>query len=476
MPRRFIRTIAWALTVLVLALITIVATLRLGSLLAAAVRDPARWYGGLGLAFIAAYIVGSAALILAAWIVGSRSARGFWLQPVLVVALAVGVRAALAIAFDAPLAGENGVIHAQALGVLDDASCCFSHRPMGYPLSLAGAYAMFGIGPGAIEALNIACATVTTWLVFDIGRVVWDRRVGLVAATMYAVVPSQVLLILPPLTEPLYITAITGMVRIALMRAPPLLLTAALIGLSIAAAQYVRATATSLLAPVLLLPILLGEGIRRWTLRAGITVTAFVVGMAPVIWFNLQTHGDLSVSTSAYAGWSVYVGANTKAAGRFNSEDSEFFATLPGESAWERSEIAGQLGIRRILDDPGGYLMMQPRKFAVLWGDESYAGSYAFSPAGPATTSLTEIAWLLSQLFYVPILMLALLALAIGRASLQPGVLLIGMIVSLVAATHVFLEVHSRYHAYLLPLLVLLAAGGTDAAARFWLHRRDSSA
>ena len=71
---------------------------------------------------------------------------------------------------DAPLYGENGIVHEQALGILDGA-CCFSHRPWATRMMLAGAYAVLGQGPGTIEALNFSFAAVTTWLVWDIGRV-----------------------------------------------------------------------------------------------------------------------------------------------------------------------------------------------------------------------------------------------------------------------------------------------------------------
>jgi hypothetical protein len=42
----------------------------------------------------------------------------------------------------------------------------------------------------------------------------------------------------------------------------------------------------------------------------------------------------------------------------------------------------------------------------------------------------------------------------------RPAVLLIGLIVTLVAFTHLALEVHGRYHSYLVPLLCVLAAAG----------------
>lgn len=77
---------------------------------------------------------------------------------------------------DAPLAGENRIIHEQALAILNGGSCCFGHRPMGYPLALAAAYSLLGVGPVAIEGLNTLLGGATTWLVFDIGRVAWTGR------------------------------------------------------------------------------------------------------------------------------------------------------------------------------------------------------------------------------------------------------------------------------------------------------------
>lgn len=453
-----LRTSAWAVGSLVFALITAVATLRLAMLLVARVEH---------LPFAAGYLVVSMSLIVGGWTLARRPLRPGWLLPGSIVVLAIGVRILVAIAFDAPLSAENAVIHRQAVGVLEgQANCCFSHRPMGYPLALAGMYSLLGVGSAAIETLNIACAAVTTWLVFDIARIGWTRSVGVLAAGTYAVVPSQILLTLPPLTEPLYTVAVTGVVRLAIGRDARPLLAAAIVGLAVAGAQYVRATATSLMAPLVVFPFLVGETLRRSAAQAVILVATFGVAMLPVVSFNLATHGDLSVSTSAYGGWSVYVGANQDSGGRFNREDSALFASLPGTSAWERSERAGVLGVKRIADDPVGFVAMQPRKFATLFRDESYAGLMAFAPAGPIAPVEAEVAELVGQIFYAPVVALGLVAFALERRNPRPVVLLIGMIVALVAATHVFLEVHGRYHAYLLPLLVILAAGGVDALVR----------
>lgn len=461
-PLRSLRTVAWATGLLTLTLITAVATLRLGMLVAGRAEH---------LPFVALYLATSTSLGIGIWMVACRPSPQ-WVLPASIVALAIGVRVLTATAFDAPLAGENAAIHQQAMDILSgQTNCCFGHRPMGYPLALAGMYSLFGVGHTAIEILNIACGAVTTWLVFDIGRVGWSRSVGGIAAGTYALVPSQILLTLPPLTEPLYAVTVTGAVRLAVARGARPLRTAAFVGLAVAVAQYVRATAVALLVPILVLPVLAGDSARRVLQKAALVVAAFGIAMLPVLSFNLTSHGDLSVSTSAYGGWSLYVGANQESGGRFNPEDSAVFASLPGSSAWERSERAGELGIDRITGDPAGFLGMQPRKFATLFRDESYAGLMAFAPAGSVAPVEAEVAELAGQVFYVPIVALATVAYAQERRNPRPVVLLIGMIVALVAATHVFLEVHSRYHAYLVPLLVVLAASGADAAFRMIRER-----
>jgi 4-amino-4-deoxy-L-arabinose transferase-like glycosyltransferase len=371
---------------------------------------------------------------------------------------------------DAPLYGENAIVHAQALGILDGA-CCFSHRPLGYPIVLAGAYAVLGEGPVAIEVLNVVFAAVTAWLVWDIGRVSWGRRVAAVAATAYAVAPSQVLMALVPLTEPMFTMLVAGAVRAGIaLRHRPMLVAGIACAVLLAAGQYVRATAVSLLIPVALLPWLAGWPLRRALQRAGLIGGLLVVLLLPVVAYNLRVHGDLSLSTSAYAGWSLYVGANREHGGQWNAEDAARLAGFPGDTWWDRSEYAGSLALDRVMESPAGSLALLPTKFGTQWNNETYAASYALRAR--AITRDVEVGWLVSQLFWAPLAILAAVGMYAGRRDPRPATLLIGMTITLVAVTHLALEVHSRYHAYLVPLFCLLAAAGVQALHRWWRGRR----
>ncbi|MDQ3689949.1 MAG: glycosyltransferase family 39 protein [Chloroflexota bacterium] len=462
---RYATTGVWAASALILGLLTVAALRASIEPLGTVFAGPP----GTGLILVGVYALIALGLIVTARSAAVKARIPSFGLPLAIVGLTILVRVALAAVADAPLVGENRVIHEQALAVIDGV-CCFSHRPPGYPVALAGAYAVFGVGPAAIEILNICFAALTAWLVWDIGRTAWGRPVGAVAATTYAVIPSQVLLTLVPLTEPMYTVLVAGAVRagIALERRPMVLVAVVCAGL-LAASQYVRATAASLVAPLALLPWLVGWSTGRTALRAALIVVVFLVLLLPVVAFNLRAHGDPSISTSAYGGWSLYVGANREHGGGWNAEDAARLAAFPGSSWWERSEYAGSLALDRMLEDPVASLQLLPRKFSTLWGDEKYAAQYALS-SGSDTHGI-YLGWLASQLFWAPLVALATLGMLAERHRPRSASLLIGMTVTVVAVTHLLLEVHGRYHASVVPLLCVLAAVGADALAARWRAR-----
>lgn len=462
------RAAVWWIAMIALGMIALVALDRTAHLLAPLLSGDVRPWGRSGIALVGAYVIVALAVTWAVWRIARSSRVGSIGLVVGLVALTVAVRAAMALVADAPIYGENRIIHSQALAVLDGA-CCFSHRPMGYPIMLAGAYAVLGIGPSAVEALNLGFAAITAWLVWGIAHAGWGRPTAAVATAIFALTPSQLILVLVPLTEPLYTMVVVAVVRLATAAGSASFWIAALTGVAIAIGQYVRATAIALLAPVLLLPILDGAPARAWITR-GLTTLAVGFGLLlPVAAYNLEAHGDLSFSTSAYGGWSLFVGANREHDGRWNAEDAARFATFPGDSAWERSEYAGSLADDRVLEDPAGALALLPRKFEVMWASEDYAAAYALAD-GPATREI-RVWWLASQLGYSALVLLATVGMFTERMRPRPATLLIGMIVALVAVTHLAVEVHGRYHAYLVPLLGILAGVGLTTVAAAWGRR-----
>jgi hypothetical protein len=446
-----ISALIWTLGLLVVGLIAIQACwallLRLRQV---AIHYPGA-AGQSGLALSVLGVVASTVAVYAVARVGGRSTRTGFLVG---MGLLIGLRLIAILLIDAPQQNDPLFQNELALGVLNG-QCCFSHRPMGYPIALGLTYAAFGTQIAVAELLNLVFAAATGALVYAIVRRAWGTMQAAGALALYAVIPSQILLTPVTLSETMYGLLLTATVWAALRPltrpwiAPAI--AAALLGLS----QYVRPTSMALLPALLVVPVLTHAGPRRILTHAAVTIAVFVAVLLPVVGFNLRAHNDLSLSTSAYAGWSLYVGTNQKFDGQWNREDAARLARFPGNSTWDKSEVAGREGIKRIIDDPAGFAALVVRKFNVLWGNEDYGADYAIGSTfnGRVKPSLR----LLSHVLYVGVLLLTLLALWTDRKRRPTAAAVIGVMVVTVAAVHVFVEVTGRYHAYLIPLLCVLA-------------------
>ena len=161
----------------------------------------------------------------------------------------------------------------------------------------------------------------------------------------------------------------------------------------------------------------------------------------------------------------MYVGLNADSGGQWNSVDAAALAGFPGDSWWDRSAYAGSLALDRALADPGRTLELMPTKFVTMWGDESYAPDYAF--ARIQQPRVIEVGRGLAQAFWVVLCLLAAIGVLVERHRPRPATLVIGTTIASIALIHLVLEVHGRYHSYLLPLFCLLAAAGGE-----WLIRR----
>jgi 4-amino-4-deoxy-L-arabinose transferase-like glycosyltransferase len=448
---RRISALVWTVGLFVVGLIAIQASLalllRLRQIAIHFPGDAGR--SGLALTFLG--VVASAVAIYAVARLGRRSNLTAF---VVGMALLIGLRLVAILLIDAPQHNDPLFQNQLALGVLKG-QCCFSHRPMGYPIALGVAYAAFGTHIAVAEILNLAFATATGALLYDLVRREWGAAPAAGALAIYAVMPSQILLTPVTLSETMYGFVLTATVWAALMPRARRWIAAATAGILLGLSQYVRPTSMALLPALLLVPVLGGTGLRRILTYAALTIAVFVAVLLPVLEFNLRAHNDLSLSTSAYAGWSLYVGTNQKFDGQWNREDAARLAKFPGDSTWDRSEVAGREGIKRIIDDPAGFAALVVRKFNVLWGNENYGPDYAIGPTfnGRVKPSLR----LLSHVLYIGLLLLTLLALVTDRDRRPTTASVILVMVVTVVAVHVFVEVTGRYHAYVIPLLCALA-------------------
>jgi len=416
---------------------------------------------GLSLALVT---VGAGLAILAAAArLADRGRDGERIALIVGISLLVGVRLAVAAVQDGVPGGEMQFYHELAVGVRQGA-CCFSDRPMGYPILLAGAYGLLGPGVVATETLNTVLAAMAGIALFVLVRGAYGPRAASLALVMYAIWPASVLMTVVRLPE----TAYDGLVvlgALTAIQARPGWRGSALTGAILGIAQYFRPSTPLLLLAYLLARIWPMAALRRaLALGALPLVATFMLVLAPVIDHNLREHGEASISTSAWGGWSLYVGTNAASGGEWTRADVRRIQALGAVDPWSRSRIAGPLGVRRILDDPPRFGRLALRKFNTLWATEEYGVQYGMDRRLPELPEATFPA-LVSQIFYVGVVVAATLALYRSRKRLdQLAVLAIGT-AFIVTAMHTFLEVRDRYHSYVVPLVIALAAGGLSGHA-----------
>lgn len=395
--------------------------------------------------------------------------RGEIVALVLGMGLTVALRGGLAIALDSPLTGEAILYDEMAQGVIDG-QCCFADRPTGYPILLAGAYALVGRGAFAGELLNLVAAVVGAVVLYGLVRAILGPRAASIALVLHAVWPAGILLSNARFTETVYVAGLLLSIAAAVVTRPGAA-GSALSGGLLALGQYIRPT-TLVLAPAILLGRLWPSTRPRPAILAGLApfVLAGVVVLLPVLDHNLRTHGEASPLTSTFGGWSLYVGTNQSSGGRWNRADWERLPNLSPGDLWEDSRVAGRLGIERIRENVPGFVRLAARKFHTTWAAEDYGVQYAFTRrAGrPEFTFLN----LTGQAFYAIVTALAAAGLYLGRKRLDRLSALVVAVTLITVLTHVFVEARDRYHAYLVPFFICLAAGGLAS----WLDRRRLAA
>jgi hypothetical protein len=235
----------------------------------------------------------------------------------------------------------------------------------------------------------------------------------------------------------------------------------ALGGVILGLSQYLRPT-TFVMLPAFILARAWGN--HRWRRAVAETTAplllAFLLVLVPIMTWHVSTRGVLDISTSAYGGSSLYHGTNVSSGGRWSAEASRELTELAGDEQWERARVGQQLAIGRIRDDPLGTIVLAIRKQDTLWGRESYGIRYgirrelATHPTAPRAVLPT----LASGGFYAALLSLTALGMYVRRRQTDALTALIVAATITMSLMHGLVEVRDRYHAYLVPLLMPIAA------------------
>lgn len=388
------------------------------------------------------------------------------------------IRIAISILIDASLHGEPGTYNSHAKHIVNGICCLWDrpiNRPPGYSFLLAAAFWVGGISARTAEWLNILMALATGLLVFDLGRRLYGIRVGTVALLLYALWPAGALMIavrIPHTSYELAIIAATWAVVVPQPGWRGSALGGAILGLS----QYLRPTTLVLVPFYIVARVWHGERWRRIVTGAALPlVAAYLLVLVPIMAWNLSTRGVPDITTSAHGGNSLFYGTDPASGGRWSKAASDVLDELAGSDTWERSRVAQQLALDRIRADPLGVVALAIRKQGILWGSENYGVQYALGrrladrPFLPRST----VPSLASGAFWVLILAATAAGLYLRRQRTDALGGLLVMTVLAISVAHGFLETRDRYHSYVVPLMLPIAALAMTALVDRFFSRRD---
>lgn len=351
--------------------------------------------------------------------------------------------------------------------------------PTGYPMLAGLFFRIFGANVMVGELINLAASTVTGLLIYRLAADLWGPRAGGLALCLYAVSIAQLLMITVFCTElvfaALILAAVLVTLRAAGSRGRTGLLLAALSGVTLGLAQYVRVDAEVLLPAFLLMPLLRRLPARRAVALAAVSLAAFLVVLGPVVAWNRTTYGTWSFSTSNYGGWSLLVGTDPGNTGQWNAADQALVTAGPTTRAFNDQLFS--LAIDRLRARPDVIPGLVAGKLIPMWGNENYAAVWTLDQADPGVAGARSAIAISSQIMYVVILAAAAAAIWSQRKRRPEFATAFILVVGATALAHAFLEVQPRYHFYVEPMLCILAAGwlatrfgseraGADTAAR----------
>lgn len=398
--------------------------------------------------------VAAAAAALARW--APRERASLLIVPAL-LGLHVGLRVLAVAIAPAPVVSDWARYHDLALEILASGPR-LDVVPTGFPMLLAVAYGVGGADPGTGQLLQLVIGAAIGATVYVLAATAWDHRIAAVGLLLVAVAPSQILLGTVLASEPLYTLLLLLAVLVALRM--PRASAAVGAGLLLGASQYVRSTSLALVPVVAALGWWWGDGARpRWQAPA-ILVATFLAVLVPVMAWNLAEVGAPTLSSSRVQNFSLLVGLNQEADGRFNLADFEAVGSEYGTPSSEA--IAGRLAAERLRSDPVGSIGLALRK-ARAWGDEDYGSFWAFGVADDRSVT-SGVTVLLSQAWWAVVTLLAAAAIAFTTGNRLTQVTVLAIVA--IGLVHLVLEAQGRYHAYVVPLVAILAAAAIGGRLR----------
>jgi 4-amino-4-deoxy-L-arabinose transferase-like glycosyltransferase len=343
-----------------------------------------------------------------------------------------------------------------------------SIRPPLYPALVAGVWAI--AGPGNLQAVRLAqvvLALLTTALIFQLGRQVFDSTVGRWAAAAFWLYPSLIFFNFTILTETLFTFLLVAFVwlTVTLVQTPRAWI-ALLSGMTLGLAALTRSVLWPV--PLILCPLialLIRAPVKAKLLLPALVLVGYVVAVAPWAVRNTRLQGVVTI-VDTMGGLNLRMGNY-----EYTPDDRMWSAVgIEGEQSWsyelarehpgqrltegQKDKWAQRKAVEYMLANPGNTARRSLIKFADFWGlEREFAAGVQEGVYQPPRS----LGILIAAMIVVTYAGLAILGAAgIWLAAPEWRVHVVMLLPLLViTGIHTLAFGHSRYHLPLVPILAL---------------------
>lgn len=358
-----------------------------------------------------------------------------------------------------------------------------AYRPIGYPLVVAGLYKVFGGSLLAAQLLNVLLGAATAVAAYAVGRLAFDRRVGVAAGLLTAAFPSHVLfssLLMTEVTATLLLAATVWLALAWTMGGRPSTNRLLLLGVAVGAATLVR-------PEMLVLPLAFAAvwwstagSWRVVALRLGLTAAGATLLLAPWLARNAVQMGSPVLTTGM--GDAFLQGHHEGADGRPDlfvvaAFQSSYHGLGNAEREVRVSRDATREALEFALSHPLDELRLVGQRLYYLYASDEAGISWTQSNRPVLGVTAEDRLLVLCSVYYFAVLGSAVLGAPFWFAPRQPRRLLLVAVIGVHALVFALLfSGHDRYHLPLLPVFSVLAAAAWVRVLDWWrMGRPDAS-
>ncbi len=353
---------------------------------------------------------------------------------------------------------------------------------MSFGLVLAGLYSVFGTGLMVAKIFNVILSVALVLIVYAGAKMLYGNKAARISGFLLAFWPADIMYTSVIASEHLFLVLFTGATVLILkfikkynfknyeVTNGNLILMA--IGLLIALAQLIRPMAM-LLLPVFAVYILLFKRYRSdlpasFGLKLKSVLLVFASYYIVINLINLPVQSVTGVNvTKSDSGFNLMIGTNQKSSGMFNNEDFSIIERNNYDIDRVHNE-AHKIAMDRITSDPLKLPGLFYRKIDKLWGNENYGYYWSTTPIGESGIETSVKAYPrafygISQAFYILIIVLAICSCFYSLREKNYNALIILMIFGGIFLSYLLLEVQSRYHLPVMPLMIMFGTSFLEA-------------